>query len=521
MPPVHADQPDRWAVVHNSDDEDSAAMARAYAQRRSVPENHLIGLPMPGAETISQSEFVDMKSALAAELTARGLEGQVIGLLLAHGVPGQYVRADGVLEPIAGQLHRIDSLTTAIVNPVAAGGGEPARPSVENLAGCRLTARLDAPSLEQALAMLDRADAVMAGELGEQEAIWLDPYGPEDQAHAAQNAAMLAWSSHLDRQLTRLPIHLPAAPATDFTRIEQDGFFWGWDQASPPAGFFGSTAGRRVFCFQATLAAATMPTLRAEDGSWASAAMQAGYAATAGGARWISASAVPSVRAFFAALRAGWTLAEAWFVACPLLRAGLTLAGDPLMRVTMPRAGWEWFGPAADVESIDWSRPTTVARQVERSIVVPGLLEGIQVAAVRHRDAGGRLELGVRAVRFERAGQAVRRAPWPICWPADPGWRPRQVDQRWRITARWAGPASGLQVAAVRLIEQIESRPEQAVAEFSPAPCDRAAEWERTPADEPVRYRVQTVSGDGVTLDGPWSAWLTRQPVGDQTLALL
>ncbi len=86
-------------------------------------------------------------------------------------------------------------------------------------------------------------------------------------------------------------------------------------------------------------------------------------------------SASPYARPFFDALRQGWTLAEAWFVALPLVRNTLFLTGDPLMTVAIPREGWDIWGPVELLEHLDAQTPSLALRESQRSASLPVALQ--------------------------------------------------------------------------------------------------------------------------------------------------
>jgi len=126
------------------------------------------------------------------------------------------------------------------------------------------------------------------------------------------------------------------------------------------------------------------------------------------------------VRPFFAALRAGWTLAEAWLLALPVLRDGLYLVGDPLLTVPLPRAGWDVFGPLDALTDFDGAAPTHRLRRDERSLDLLAHGDGFYV--VRHVDAFGRPDHALTAVPVLRDGAQRVTPPLLPAWPSAPGW---------------------------------------------------------------------------------------------------
>ena len=61
-------------VIYNSQSSDSEAVARHYAQRRSVPESQLLGLRLPQTATVSRADYVSaIQEPLRKHLVAKGL----------------------------------------------------------------------------------------------------------------------------------------------------------------------------------------------------------------------------------------------------------------------------------------------------------------------------------------------------------------------------------------------------------------------------------------------------------------
>lgn len=530
-----AGDPAHLLVVYNSDLPDSVAWANDYAIRRAVPIANRLGVSLPADEVIDEAEFASFVTAINAHLNSSGLSDTIATVLCGFGVPGGVLRADGLIDPVAARLQRADGQATETNNPLHTGAtGSIVRPGLSNLNGDRVVARIDAPTLADAIAISDRAQAVeaigLSGDADGGGAVWLDPYPPNGSVYELRRDQMLGWAVGHDRQRLRVPLRLPEDPGAgdepQFDRIENDGFFWGWIQATPAAGFFGSSAGRRVFAVQLSPDHATVPTLRdANENSWVSRFIAAGYAGAAGGTRAFTPSAVPRVEPFFEALRLGWTLGEAWHVASPLLRSGLVLVGDPLMTVAMPRVGWDLYGPFDTIEGASFVSPAVMLRDDERSIALPPAqqLEDTErgVYVLRHVDPLGRCEAGLRHVYVERNGNAWHSVPAAPAWPTSPGYRLGRADNRWNIDAAWAAAFGSLGITSVQLEQQIDADPASVVdEEIVAATASRIAFTRAAPAAL-VRYRVVAVSPGGIRTPGPWSQFATPPSVETAALPLL
>jgi len=524
-----ADDPARWLVVYNTANADSVTWAESYRQSRGVPYANLLGLELSTAEQISQAAFLTMRQAIASYLTDNALDDQILGILCGHGVPGQYTRDDGQAEAIAGQLHDLQGSTDPIANPLAPiGETVVARPERGNLGSLRLTARIDGPTLADSQALTTRAESIDFAD-GEQSKIWLDAHATDAPFYESRTQHMLEWADSPDRQRLRLPLEITAdgqSQDVQFPAISEDAFFWGWDQAVVPSGFFAEPAGPRAFCLQLHYNGATAPTLRNPgDNSWAVSALQAGYAAAAGATRSFTPTAVPLVRPFFQALRSGWTLAEAWFVANPLLRVGLMLVGDPLMTVSLPRGGWDVYGPFESWHAARFDQPIAHRRPSQKTLTLDVEQQPAEgesaLYIVRHVDAQGRTEAGFSHVLIQRNDQQPTEPPAVPAWPGAPGWSPRQLQDQWRLSALWARRFGASNITRIELIEQVQGEVEQVVRTRIAEPEQRDVFFEQAPAGSPVRYRIKTTSSDQAEAYSPWSKWLTLQqpaPVSIQTL---
>lgn len=512
----------RWLAIYNRANADSVMWAGWYRQQRGLPFANLLGLTLATDEVIDEAAFDAMRDAVADYLATNGLSGQVLGIVCGHGVPGQYVRGDGKVESIAGRLHRLEGASTSEANPLF-DADEPVRLTGANRGGLRLAARIDGATLGDSQAMTNRAMVIEAAGLrdGADAKLWLDAV-TTGSTYAFAQQAMLEWAAGTGRQALRLPMALTAAtdPASEvsFASVDHDGFFIGWRATEVPVGFFGEPAGRRVFAMQLDNTIATAESLRSGT-CWVKAAMNAGYAATGGTSRAISVTAVPgaAIGLMFEALRRGWTLGEAWFASLDVLGEGLTLVGDPLMTVRMVRAGWNVYGPFEDWGAVRFDQAALglMLREDELDAALTGAMEPVDgkvsLYVVRHVDAAGREEAGVRHVRVEREGAVLRALPMRMSWPSGNGWRPARAGDEWVFDVVWpttmgeAPPEA--RVASVRLVEQVEGIEAAQVQEVAAARGNHVT-MTQTVKQQMARYQVQAVSANGAVAASGWSAWV-------------
>jgi len=404
----HADKPSRWLVVFNTADADSIAWAAHYRAARGVPLANLCGLDLPTTEAIDESTCDALVAAIEQYAADNGLAERTMGVLLGHGVPGRYTRADGVVDPVACALQRRDGTTGEAVNPLAS-GQQPIRPTMADLNGDWLVGRIDGPTLADSVALADRATAT--GEAmpldGAASTLWIELESGGGALTAAE-ALLRDWSASLDRQATRLA--MVTSDDGPIEAITDDGFYWGFG-ADQPGAMFAEPAGTRVLAHPLVATAATGLTLRdGDDPNWAPRAIAAGYAATAASTRPISPTAFALAGHFFKSLRAGWAIGEAWHAASPLLRAGVVLVGDPLMTVALPRSGWNVHGPFAAWHDVSFDQPAALLPDDQRAWAVPASAmpaEGAAAIFVVHRvDERGREHRAFNAVTIDGNGGA-------------------------------------------------------------------------------------------------------------------
>lgn len=243
--------------------------------------------------------------------------------------------------------------------------------------------------------------------------------------------------------------------------------------------------------------------------NWVDSALAAGYAAAVGSSRIFSGSALPYPRPFFEALRRGWTLAEAWYVSAPLLREGLFLVGDPLLRVSLPAAGWDVYGPVARLEEMDVDSPTVATRGDERAAVLANVNQPADGEAalylVRHVDELGRSQATAQVVRAARDGDVARRPAVMPMWPTDEAWPARVEAGEVVLPAWWGRPLGTCSAAKVELMGEVDGAAEAVMREVT---LDRRATLvevrQALPAAQ-ARFRWRVTSVDGVVQHTPWS----------------
>ena len=507
----HGADPRRWLVIYNRDDQDSVAWADAYRSRRDVPYANLCGLALPTEETISAPEFEAMRQQISEYLTDNNLDEQVVGVLLGYGVPGYAdVQGLGSPTPIASYLHTDDTHGLPVVNPMYQ--AQPTtRPTALDYTSVRLTGRVDAPTLADALALLDRADALTAQPLAydglADVVIDINPDNPG--IGPIYTDPVEQWATGLGLSALRLPTVIYDATAP--SNVSGESCVWGWRDAAPPAGFFSTPTGRRALCIQ--LHPEPLPADSARDLSgtdWMSAALSAGYAAAGSPSRAYSLSSVPLAPQLFEALGQGWTLAEAWMIAQPFLRDGLQIVGDPLMTIGFPKAGYDVFGPVDRLDQIDPSQPTAILHAGQTSYDLPPEDAPATGSSARYlvqrRDEEGRADLASASVHAGiEVGQVIE--PAPPAWPSDEGWRVARRHGQMILPAFWPASLRSLGVDRVEVFGQTALDDAVLLDDITPAAGQGRARIALDPPSAATRYRFRVVQGPAF-YDSPWSEWV-------------
>lgn len=520
----HAADPRRWLVVYNRASSDSAAWADAYRQRRAVPYANLCGLDLPTDETISAAQYTTMRQQISDYLSDNYHGAQIVGVLLGLNVPGYTDLASlGSPTPIAAYLHTDDSHGLPTVNPLYQ-AEIASRPAASEYTAARLTGRVDAASLADALALLDRADAVIDNPLGHDGlADFVIDINPDSANVGPVYADPVAeWANGPGLSRLRLPavVYDEAGP----TSVSGASCVWGWRDAAPPSGFFDQPVGRRALCLQMHPEPVPAASARNPAGAdWMSVALAAGFAAAGAPSRAYALSSAPLPPQLFEALRRGWTLAEAWMVAQPFLRDGLQVIGDPLMTTGFPKAGYDVFGPADRVDQIDLSQPIARLHAGQTEFALAGeqapTAAGASRYLVQRLDEAGRADLASAAVYAGIAQGVVTRPALPA-WPAQEAWPVAECHGALVLSACWPASLPALGLDRVQLVSQVGSDDPVLLAEVEPVTGQSRVRFSIDRPEIITRYRFRIVQGPAV-YETPWSAWVQPASAAGQPLTIL
>jgi uncharacterized protein (TIGR03790 family) len=249
----------RVIVVANRSSADSAKVAAKYAERRGIPKDNVIALPMSMAETITWREFIDTIhqplqdelirkgwiDAVASDLKDRFGRRRVVPsghrisyLVVCRGVPLKIDHDANLYVPLPpltdrGEFQTNAGAVDAELALLAAGNYPPAafvpnplfgkeRPSVFDTAKVVKVSRLDGPSLGSALALIDAAvEGEKSGLIGRAYIDVGGPYPLGDQWF--EEAAKLLEAENFD-----LTVDRRSETFSSVSRFDAPVLYFGW-----------------------------------------------------------------------------------------------------------------------------------------------------------------------------------------------------------------------------------------------------------------------------------------------------
>ena len=358
-----ADLASRVVLLANANDSDSLRVARHYAEARGVPAANLIALPMPAAEIITWSEFISaIWTPLEDELVrAKWIEAiamtttdavgrkkydvhshRIAALVVCRGVPlgiahdpalyaevppftqrGEFRTNSGSVDSELSLLARPNYPISAFVPNALFQNDRATRFDRDRIVE---VARLDGPTVEDALALVDRALAAeRTGLLGR---AYLDFGGNHPDGDR--------WLESVAKQLDELGFDTDQerTPATFSAAVRMDApvLYFGWYAgdlngpfALPGFEFPPGAIALHIHSYSAR-------TMHSTTAGWVAPFVARGATATFGNVfePYLQLTHHPDL--LLRALARGATLGDAAYYALPALSWQTVLIGDPLYR---------------------------------------------------------------------------------------------------------------------------------------------------------------------------------------------
>jgi uncharacterized protein (TIGR03790 family) len=393
---VEADAPleKRVIVLANAHVEESLRLARYYAERRAIPLENIIALPMSQSETVGWREFIDtVYQPLQDELVRRGwIEGmgstlkdklgrkryamvghRVSYLVTCRGVPLRIEHDAALYSEVKPQTSNeafrtnhgaVDAelamlawsgypINAYIPNPLF----QKEHPTVMQLNKVVKVARLDGPDWDLIRAMVDHAlQAEKNGLIGR---AYVDIGGPHEEGDQwLEDVAKQLDRIDFDTTVDRAPETLPVEARFDAPALY---FGWyGWDVTGPftrpDFRFPPGAVALHIHSFSAE-------TLRTKDTRWCGPLVMHGVTATFGNVYEPYLTFTHHPHLVLRALARGENLGDATFYALRALSWQQVVIGDPLYRPFKVRYAEQWSGRATLPDELF---PYVILREVRR-----------------------------------------------------------------------------------------------------------------------------------------------------------
>lgn len=377
--------PQRLIVLYRPASAASRQFADACVDQLGIPRANLIPLPTAGSlETLATyADFqAQVEKPIQDYFTLNPRTAQrAMAFLIGHDVPG-YFMSGGVKYSAVSRLMNFGTpFVGAIENPLRALPAE--RPTKTTLAGKFLCARIDAADVTQSLSILSRSQAVQGL-----------PVIPANQKLFVSDESYRVSAACGSLRLAAEPM----GP------LSEDALVW-TDAASLP-----TTQSPGVQAAMTAVSAASLDSLRL--GGCVGRAALLGPGAYASATGFAAAGEELDIERWFAVLRAGGSPVEAAALAVGKLDSGLVVAGNPLMTMNLPKAGYNIYHGLGDAAGIDWSAPVACTGLTDLASVKVELSPGkVHVLGARAVSANGVEESGCDVLTYVTIDAAGRLVP--------------------------------------------------------------------------------------------------------------
>lgn len=347
------------AVLYNSASPDSKSLAAYYAQMRKIPEDNLIGLPLPDLEEMSRADFEKkLREPLVQEFDtrkwwtrAKNAQGQAVPLnskirvlVCMRGVPSRI--APDPTEPIPKpeeQAAYLQANLAAVDSELSLLGieGMPVKSALNNPyynveksfteTGLPMTlvGRIDAPTLATCERMIrDAVETERTGLWGMAVIDLAKKFAESKEGDPAlENIIRYHREAGIPTMVDRFPETLPLNYPLRDTAI-----YFGWYDWNVSGPFLNGAFKFKKGAIAVHLHSFSAAQLRDPGKNWAAPLLSRGAAATLGNVYEPYLQMTHHFDTFESRLLAGYTLVEAAYMALPVLSWQNIVVGDPLYR---------------------------------------------------------------------------------------------------------------------------------------------------------------------------------------------
>lgn len=377
----------RTIVVYNSLDPSSKSLAQFYAEKRAIPADNLMGLALPAEEEIARDVFnQDFVQPFRKRMVQRGfwtmngtevIQSRALYVVLMRGVP---LKIRSVRTPPAPEEKRdpVQSRDEASLDSelTVLGLRTPLDGFVPNPFYRRFTAAADA-SLPPGMLLVTRLDApddlivramIQDSLLAEMRGLWgwayLDLRGLANGPYKEGDD----WINESARFMRRdgIPVITERTDAilpAGFP-ITQAAVYYGW-YAWNASGAFAGDAQFQPGAIAVHIHSFSAASLRTPGSGWAAPLLAQGAAVTAGNVYEPYLSTTLHLDTFQDRLMSGMNVADAAYMAIPVLSWMSVVVGDPLYRPYLNRN--------ESSPSEIWARYRDVVLQTQGDVVLAGL----------------------------------------------------------------------------------------------------------------------------------------------------
>ena len=341
-------------IVFRQGDADSENFADQYLDLHNLDDSHKLSIPCSDQEIISS--YNDFKTQVETPIKTyiSAVSYDVFVIVLGYNVVGGF--RDG--EDIISSTSRLASLHTDYSKKKFNSlydkqEYQPYEEIENNTTKSLITARIDTPSLQQSLDLINNAKN-FRNQLQANGRFFIDPYssihksGYDDYNNDLTD--FICNTLPLLNLKTCSTIFIDPYIDTVLPFLQHDSFYWGWGTEITDDSFFRVTDSARFFLYNAD--AEGGKTLRSiDDGYWAVNALTNEYVCSAGALSDPTIDGYLRPSPFFNALLNGAVLGEAFLYACPFANWTIGFFGDPLVPVVF--RGQEEYEDATN-EQDEW-----------------------------------------------------------------------------------------------------------------------------------------------------------------------